>query len=332
MALCAPTTIEMASKTLCAAFWQHTVLRPGNKIFACCRYKSPVQEFTGDLTSVLHSDKYNKLRQDSIDGIPNPNCQKCYYEESLGKISQRNYLNSMYNTNDVNLKYLEIGFDNICNLTCDGCRGEFSSSWANIENPDVEGKINIQSVSEITNVPADISRIEFLGGEPLMTNRHKNFLKLVKNPGDLEVVYNTNGTFLLDEETISLLKQYKSVEFIISIDGYKELNEQVRSGSNWENILEFINQIKGLEFSALIHSVLHINNWFGIVELNNFVNDIRLPWRTQVLTYPTHLDIKNLSWDQKMKFIALLENVNIPVHKYSTSSKEYIIKHLGVSK
>ena len=33
--------------------------------------------------------------------------------------------------------------------------------------------------------------------------------------------------------------------------------------------LEFINQIKRLEFSALIHSVLHINNWFGIVELYN---------------------------------------------------------------
>jgi hypothetical protein len=148
----------MASETLCAAFWQHTVLRPGNKIFACARYKSPVQEFTGDLTSVLHSDKYNKLRQDSIDGIHNPNCQKCYYEESLGKISHRNYLNSVYNTNDVDLKYLEIGFDNICNLTCDGCRGEFSSSWANIENPNVEGKINIRSISEITNVPSGIRR------------------------------------------------------------------------------------------------------------------------------------------------------------------------------
>jgi sulfatase maturation enzyme AslB (radical SAM superfamily) len=166
-----------------------------------------------------------------------------------------------------------------------------------------------------------------------MTSRHKFFLKLIKNPTDVEIVYNTNGTFLLDEETISLLKQYKNVEFIISIDGYKELNEQVRSGSKWESILEFINQIKRLKFNALIHSVLHINNWFGIVELSNFVNDIGLPWRTNVLTYPTHLDIINLSWDQKMKFIALLENVSIPVHeKYSTSSKEYIIKHLNVSK
>lgn len=323
----------MASETLCAAFWQHTVLRPGNKIFACARYKSPVQEFTGELTSVLHSDKYNKLRQDSIDGIPNPNCQKCYYEESLGKISHRDYLNSVYNTKIVDLKYLEIGFDNICNLTCDGCRGEFSSSWAIIENPNVEGKSNIRSISEITNVPSGIRRIELLGGEPLMTSRHKFFLKLIKNPTDVEIVYNTNGTFLLDEETISLLKQYKNVEFIISIDGYKELNEQVRSGSKWESILEFINQIKRLKFNALIHSVLHINNWFGIVELSNFVNDIGLPWRTNVLTYPTHLDIINLSWDQKMKFIALLENVSIPVHeKYSTSSKEYIIKHLNVSK
>jgi len=330
------TTIEMASKTLCAAFWQHSVVRSDNNIFACCRYKSPVQKFTGDITSVLNSSEYDKLRQDSINGIFNPNCQKCYYEESLGKFSTRNYLNSVYDTNDINLKYLEIGFDNICNLTCDGCRGEFSSSWANIENPTIGKKFNIRSTVEITSVPLTIERINFLGGEPLMTNRHKDFLKLVSTPHTVNITYNTNGTFLLDDETYSLLKHFKSVKFIISIDGFQELNEKVRSGSKWEDVIKFIDQIKTLGFDIQIHSVLHINNWFGIVDLSKFINDNNLLWSLTVLTYPKHLDIINLTREQKIEFINLLDKVDMNPNVIKifpqTANKEYIIKHLGILK
>ena len=330
------TTIEMASKTLCAAFWQHSVVRSDNNIFACCRYKSPVQKFTGDITSVLNSSEYDKLRQDSINGIFNPNCQKCYYEESLGKFSTRNYLNSVYDTNDINLKYLEIGFDNICNLTCDGCRGEFSSSWANIENPTIGKKFNIRSTVEITSVPLTIERINFLGGEPLMTNRHKDFLKLVSTPHTVNITYNTNGTFLLDDETYYLLKHFKSVKFIISIDGFQELNEKVRSGSKWEDVIKFIDQIKTLGFDIQIHSVLHINNWFGIVDLSKFINDNNLLWSLTVLTYPKHLDIINLTREQKIEFINLLDKVDMNPNVIKifpqTANKEYIIKHLGILK
>jgi sulfatase maturation enzyme AslB (radical SAM superfamily) len=185
-------------------------------------------------------------------------------------------------------------------------------------------------------VPPTIERINFLGGEPLMTNRHKDFLKLVSTPHTVNITYNTNGTFLLDDETYSLLKQFKNVKFIISIDGFRELNEKVRSGSKWEDVIKFIDQIKTLGFDIQIHSVLHINNWFGIVDLSKFINNNNLLWGLTVLTYPKHLDIINLTQEQKIEFISLLDKVdmNPEIIKIfpQTSNKEYIIKHLGILK
>lgn len=304
-------------ETKCAAFWHHTNVRGDNRVFPCCRFKAPVQEFAGDLDNVLHSPQYQILREQSSLNQPIAGCEKCYYEEANGKESLREQFNRDYDTKNISLEFLEIGFDNICNLTCDGCWGEFSSSWAKKNNPNV---IHIKSTVEIVEVPDTVNKILFLGGEPLMTTRHRKFLKLVKNKSSTSVTYNTNGTFLLDDETLELLAQFKHVKFILSIDGYKELNNQVRSGSNWEDIIKFIDQIQSTKFELVIHTVIHSNNWHGLKDMSDFINVSKLSWTTNILTYPANLDIANLP--DKTICADLIESINIP-------NKEYILKHLA---
>lgn len=301
-------------ETKCAAFWNHTNIRNDNNVFPCCRYKEPVTKFTGNVVEILNTEEYKKLREDSLNGVENPNCQKCYYEESLGKHSLRQQFNEEYETNEINLQFLEVGLDNICNLTCDGCWDEFSSSWAKKSNAI---KI-VRTSQEIKELPLTVNKLLFLGGEPLMTTRHVRLLKIA-NRRDLVVTYNTNGTFLLDNETIDLLKQCRSVHFILSIDGYGPLNNTVRSGSKWEDILEFIDQIIHLQFALTIHTVIHQNNWHGIPELEAFINNRRLMWTTNILTYPTHLDIAKI--EDKTGIINTINNSNIP-------NKKYILEHL----
>jgi MoaA/NifB/PqqE/SkfB family radical SAM enzyme len=301
-------------KTKCSAFWVHTNVRNDNNIFPCCRYKTPVAKFDGDVINILHKQEYQKLRQDSLGGVYNPNCQKCYYEESLGKKSLRQEFNEEYSTEEISLKFLEVGLDNICNLTCDGCWGEFSSSWAK-KNDEL---IVVRSSKEITELPNTLTKIVFLGGEPLMTKRHIKLLKIA-NRRELMVTYNTNGTFMLDNETIDLLKQCRSVHFIVSVDGYGELNDKVRSGSNWSDVLKFIDQIIHLRFSITIHTVIHKNNWHGLPALENFIRSRRLMWTTNILTYPKKLDVANISNPEE--FIDMVSNLNIP-------NKEYLINHV----
>ncbi len=253
----------------CAAFWKHTNIRNNNKIYPCCRYKTPVATFDGDVDGILHSETYEKLRQSTyLEG-----CSKCYYEESQGKESLRQRFNAEYDTETVELKYLELGLDNICNLTCDGCFGDFSSEWSKIENPDKPNSYHIRSTKDFNDIPDSVDKILFLGGEPLMTNRHLKVLELVKDKANTSITYNTNGMFLLDTKTLEVFKKFKNVDFIVSIDGYGELNDRVRKGSKWDDILTFIDQLQTLKFSFSVNSVLHINNWQGIVDLEKYIKE-----------------------------------------------------------
>lgn len=306
--------------TKCAAFWNHTNLRAGNRVFPCCRFKEPIANFSGDLNEILNLPEYATLRQKSENGEIIDGCQKCYHEESIGKESLRQRFNNEYDTEEVSLKFLEIGFDNICNAACDGCYPEFSSEWSKIIYTDISKKNHIISSDEITNIPKTVNKVLFLGGEPLMTNRHKRFLKLIEDRSNLKVIYNTNGTFLLDIETIDLLNQCRSVEFILSIDGYKDLNERVRKNCNWSDVLLFIEQIFSLGFKLSINTVLHTNNFHGMRELSEFINTLDVDWTVNILTYPKHLDIANS--DKKKDIIQHIENINIP-------NKEAIMRHLS---
>lgn len=309
-----------SSKTLCSAFWKHTNIRSNNEIFPCCRFKYPVQKFNGSVGDILHSDSYDELRQKSSNGVEIEGCRKCYYEESMGVYSTRNWFNEHYTPDSVKLEFLEVGFDNICNLTCDGCNENFSSSWAKKLNVDKD-KI-VRTTVEFDAVPDTVKTVLFLGGEPLMTTRHLKLLTKVSNKSSTKVEYNTNGTFLLDDATINELKQFENVKITVSIDGYGELNDKVRSGSNWEDIIKFIDQVTGLNFELEINSVIHMNNWYGIKDLAEFNNSLGVTWHCRVLTYPLHLDIKNLNESQKTELASLVNSVKIP-------NSEKILRHIN---
>ena len=304
--------------TFCSAFWNHTNIRGGNRVFPCCRYKTPVQTFDGDLGKVLYSDEYESLRSDSLNGIRNSNCEKCYYEESLGKKSTRQWFNENYFGETVELKYLEVGFDNICNLACDGCWEEWSSSWWVKKNP--EGKVveGILSTSDFVNIPETIEKIVFLGGEPLITNRHRKFLQSFSDLSHLTVEYFTNGMFDLTQEDHKLLRKCKSVKFTVSVDGYRELNEEVRTGSEWNKVEQFITN---LEYEKVVHTTIHRNNWHGLSEIYNWISINKYTWTTNVLTYPKHLDIINLDDSEKQKLLCILDLHVIP-------NTEYIKSHI----
>lgn len=307
--------------SICSAFWRHTNIRGDDRVFPCCRFKEPVGHFDGNIVKILDSKEYQELRRASLAGEKIEGCSKCYHEESLGKESLREQFNQNYSRDSVELEYLEIGFDNICNLTCDGCFDEFSSAWAKKNNPELPKKLLVTKLRDIKGLPDSIRKILFLGGEPLMTNRHKKLLKMVKDKHLVTVTYNTNGTFLLDNETVDLLDEFKKVDFIVSIDAYGALNNHVREGSRWADILAFIDQVEDLEFDITVHTVIHKNNWFGLQDLFKFIERMRLPWTTNVLTYPAHLDIINLSAEDKSEFKEILESLEIP-------NRDYILEHL----
>lgn len=306
------------NNTLCAAFWKHTNLRAGDRVFPCCRFKEPIIEFDGDLQQILFHPIYENLRLRSSSGAPIAGCQKCYYEESQGQVSLRQKFNSEFDVDSVELEFFEVGFDNICNLKCNGCSSEFSHKWSDSSNS--KKQIYLQNTQSISHVPASLRKVLFLGGEPLMTNRHRDFLEKT-HIADLEIVYNTNGTFLLDQKTIALLQQARKVHFIVSIDALGENNALVRPGSNWSAIENFLAQLDKLRFFRSIHTTLHKDNWMYIGDLARWIRSKNLHWTVNILTHPANLDIKNLSDLDKSQLRRTLEDFEVP-------SGDYISRHL----
>jgi sulfatase maturation enzyme AslB (radical SAM superfamily) len=274
--------------------------------------------FDGNVGKIMYSYMYNKLRADMEDDWL-PGCGKCKHEEELGVESLRQRFNSRYQMSKPTLDYLEVGFDNICDLTCDGCWEEWSSSWWAKKNPHLPPKQGITSTEEFTHIPDTIKRVVFLGGEPLMTNRHRRFLQTFDNLENLSVEYFTNGMHKLQEEDYQVLSKCKSVHFTISIDGAGVLNEQVRSGSVWSRVVKTLDEIADV-FDYTIHTVVHKNNWQGLPELAEFAKNYK-KWTTNVLTFPKELDIITLEQCDKTELEKILDTYDIP-------NRQYIKAHL----
>jgi sulfatase maturation enzyme AslB (radical SAM superfamily) len=303
----------------CSAFWKHANIRPGNRIYPCCRYKTPVADFNGNLDDVIHSTAYEELRQASANGEHIAGCEKCYYEESIGHKSLRQEINEQYDSNSVSLEYLEIGFDNLCNLTCDGCNSEFSTSWAAKEKLIYGKPLNKKLESlPIKTVPSSVNKILFLGGEPLMTDKHYDLIKTIKDP--VEIVYNTNATFIPNATCTSEMSRHNT-RFIISIDGVAELNEKVRSGTKWTKVIDFLSWVQENKFDFEFNTVLHKNNFHGIFDLHEFIKKYNKKWYVNILTYPDNLDITNLSKQKLQEFLLKLKKYDIP-------NKQFIINHI----
>jgi sulfatase maturation enzyme AslB (radical SAM superfamily) len=270
----------------------------------------------------LHSEQYKKLRQD-MESNWLPGCGKCKQEEELGVESLRQKFNAKYDPALPKLKYLEVGFDNICDLTCDGCWEEWSSSWWAKKNPQLPAKQGITSTDKFTNIPNSINRVVFLGGEPLMTNRHRKFLESLDSLESLTVEYFTNGMHKLQDTDIDLLSKCKQVHFTVSIDAVGTLNDKVRSGSVWSKVLDTLNQIAG-KFDYTIHTTVHKNNWHGLSDMHDFVKAYK-KWTINVLTFPRGMDIVNLDQTDKSKFLDMLEKFDIPNSHYIKSHLEGVL-------
>ena len=159
----------------CSALYNYTNIRSDDRVFPCCRFKRPIQKFDGDVNGVLASSEYDELRK-KFKTQKLPECSKCWEEEDNGVKSLREEFNEQYDCDEIKLRHLEIGFDNICNLKCDPCWEEWSYQFNGI----------IKHIKPLTNIP-NLEKVTFLGGEPLMTQKHYQLLKRL-NRKKLEVI------------------------------------------------------------------------------------------------------------------------------------------------
>src|SRR6056300_1440123 len=131
--------------SLCLAKWtQSNIYLAAGTTHSCHHpgpHKIPIEEIT-DNPGALHNTRYKiEQRQKMLDGKRPSECDYCWRVEDAGHISDRitksftnwsrPYFNSIIRDGAEKSipKYLEVSFDNTCNLKCSYCGPTYSSKW-----------------------------------------------------------------------------------------------------------------------------------------------------------------------------------------------------------
>lgn len=265
----------------------------------CCMYKPNHKDpsmVLGDQSIDAHFNNkvFQIVRQDLENGIRNERCNYCWNEEDAGRKSKRMRDNEKHALRDQpyeRLAYLELNLGNTCNISCRTCNPYISSGWMKEAYETGDKVITYKEFAskfkkfhqsydedspfwdELKSRLPDIKQFDFYGGEPFMSKKMWELLKIAKETGvskEIELHYNTNGTHFPIEE-IQSWKDFKQVNVSFSIDGIEEQFEYMRYPAKWsdvdsnmEKFLEIGQQFGNINFSWCI--TLSVSNIYNVPE------------------------------------------------------------------
>lgn len=354
------------SETICAIPWIHMNIIPGGKVYHCC-VNSDLEYFVGDLSTqsieeVWNSDNFKDIRKKMINGERPHVCSKCYEREDSSGRSSRTDQNLFFNdtlreipliTNDdgsvedINLKYWDFRFSNLCNYKCRTCGPAFSSSWIPdakkmgwLKNQDISKTIELESVENISRIQFlenhvhEVEKIYFAGGEPLLMDEHWYILDILDKAERYNTVitYNTNMS-TLEYKGKSVLDFWRKWGHNIwlwpSIDEIDERAELIRSGTVWSKVETNLKKVSELNIhvrpsitvSAMnVHRIPEIID--RLIELGA-VNPTKQFFSLNIVEYSPHFHVSILPDSTREKVKIKLESyIKQYDEKYGTNVEE----------
>lgn len=273
---------------------------------------------THSIEEIINCDFFKQTRLQMLSGKVPDACERCFAEEACGINSKRiaslnefsiNLENAKKVTSEdgtipVNIEDLELRLGNVCNLKCPTCNPSASSKWENDYNK-LEEEIKFMSSYKSFNrdnykwhknekyweslkkYSNGINSVYINGGEPLIDNRHIEFLKRL-NP-NAAIRYNTNGT-IITKDVIDTWSRFKSVLVHVSIDDIFERCEYLRYPAKWGTLISNVNYLVNQKFInvAITHTV-SIYNIYYLKEFRNFFNNIGVNTHFNFLRIPEFL-------------------------------------------
>jgi len=267
--------LQKRSKFFCPAKWTELYLYLNHGNTNSCHHPIPQQIPLEELeknVSALHNTKHKiQQRQLMLDGERPPECHMCWSLEDADDfvLSDRIHKSRQWEKEievldvDPNYvpKFIEVVFDNTCNLSCSYCDSGQSSTWANhIKRNPVElqtdyrelySKVHIQpgSVNEIYNaawrswfseIKYDLKELKVSGGEPLLSKNFWNFMDDISDLNHMNFSINSNLSVRseLVDKLISYESDFASLKVSASIDAIGDIAEYSRQGLDYNLFLE----------------------------------------------------------------------------------------------
>ena len=322
---------------LCLAKWKQVSLHLPTGLNNSC-YHPPLhaipQENLTTNPSSLHNTPYKKEQRRIMLTQERPaECSYCWNMEDQGKLSDRHYRsgepwaavdfeqikNSTGAEDDIIPSYVEVNFNNACNLKCSYCSPQFSSSWhdeAQRMGPYATSTPH-NSLDHFTGnrriIPArehnpyveafwawwpqlypTLEHFRMTGGEPLMDkNTYRVFDHVIENPSK-KLHLNVTSNFSVDE--VLFQKYLTAVKTIcdgriehfmqyVSLDGWGGQAEYMRHGMNfdlvWSRVDQYLTEVPSYNSLTFI---ITMNN-LSVSSLQQLLEGILQLRRKHSITY-----------------------------------------------
>ena len=317
------------------------------------------------LEQAWNHESVKEIRRKMLDGERVSNCQDCYDAEDHGVDSHRTSSNrvfelehgitqAQFSSEEVdisNLITLDLRLGNTCNLKCIMCRPNESHKWFDdiqelkkvslpqIVSSDVEYKNNYNRndynwiTNELfwTNIDSILPNIKefiFGGAEPYMLKEVKALLKKaidMELAKQLTIRFHTNGTYLTEED-FELLKHFKRIQLMFSVDGVDQINHFLRYPAEWDKVITNINRNEqyGKNIESYILCSLTSVSAFYLDQLYDYVaaqNWKKLPIENIILGRvhnPIYLNPQTLDGSRKVTIEKKWKDL---ANKYQSCSK-----------
>jgi organic radical activating enzyme len=306
---------------------------------------TPYNAGTDDLQESRNAELMKVVRKNMLNGIWSDECLRCRSEEENNESSRRMYelstwdysfedaqrdtnADGIIDTSETPLHYYDFRFGNKCNLACRMCGPTDSDFWYddwiklrgtnefqdNGGDTVIIGKDNSYNWhsnesfwKQIESNIHNIQYIYFAGGEPLLIQRHYDFLeRCVEEEYAKNIVleYNTNLT-TLPPRVLKLWEHFKKVKLGISIDGYGDVFEYQRYPAKWDKVYNNILKVDALPenieswfaYTVSVYNVEHFSDfarWFKDHKFNKIEKIVH-----HMVSAPPQLNVKVLPVEYK---------------------------------
>ncbi len=273
-------------KFICKAAEYSLLFQPGGEVMACHYNRGYVLGLypNDSINDIWFGKKRSNLVKSIRSGKFDTSCYFCKSAIEQNLIHKAGINKYEYIVPDKHKMPVSMEFqlDNICNLECIMCSGEYSSQ---IRKNREKGEpyispYNDDFVEQLKPFIPYLKQASFTGGEPFLFEIYFKIWDLMKilNP-DIKLYISSNGT-ILNDKVKSYLEQL-NFNLTISIDSLnKENYERIRKNALLENTLEnikyYIEYCKRKETNFNIKSLVTPFNINEIPELFEFCNENKI--------------------------------------------------------
>lgn len=335
-----------SEKFFCPAPWSHIYYQM-NSPSPCHVIRN---QFEATPQEYINSDWLKKLKTDMMSGtVPDP-CMVCKNIEKQGLKSTRGawwhyyytgpephyedqwFANKFDENTPTDPYRMEFRFSNLCNMKCKMCDETSSSEWAKekiehnlpfvteISVIDRENKksivtINPKSVDELKDLTLASKNMRLVcltGGEPFIIKEYYEYLDHLIDNGishriDLELFTNCS---VYNPLFVERLKKFKSVEFVMSIDGVGKTAEYIRTGTPWSTIEKNVIQFNklGAPFNIFFNTAISAYTLLDVSSLATFLmrlyeDNNSIQTKCYHVRFAEHLNYNRLTGELRAKAI-----------------------------